>query len=84
MEVVSDVGMSVRDGGASNQGNGVASSEGDVDVAGGGARWRECCRFPFSESSWKTSLTMSHPCSISVIKMVEVLTDQVQGGVWRK
>ena len=46
MEVVSGVGMSLRDGDAGNKGDGVMSSEGDVDVAGGGARWRECCRFP--------------------------------------
>ena len=46
MELVSVVGMSVRDGGAGNKGDGVVSSEGDVDKAGGGARWRECCRFP--------------------------------------
>ena len=46
MEVVSGVGMSLRDGDAGNKGDGVVSSEGDVDVAGGGARWRECCRFP--------------------------------------
>ena len=50
----------------------------------------------FLENSWKTSHTISHSCSISVIsfcrlawkekmvKVVEVLIDQVQGGVWRE
>ena len=46
MELVSVVGMRVRDSDAGNKGEGVVSSEGDVDKAGGGARWRECCRFP--------------------------------------
>ena len=50
----------------------------------------------FLENSCKTSHTISHSCSISVmsfcrlawkekmVKVVEVLIDQVQGGVWRE
>ena len=96
MKVASGAGMSMR-GGAGNKGDSVVSSEGDVDVAGGRARWRECCSSPrFSDSSWKTSLTISHSRSISVmsfcrlawkenvVKVVEVFTGQVYGGVWRE
>ena len=45
-EVVCGVGMGVRVGGAGNRGEGVVSSGGNVSVAGGGARWRDSCRFP--------------------------------------
>ena len=43
--MVSGVGMGVGVGGAGSKGDGVASS-GDVGVAGGAARCRNCCRFP--------------------------------------
>ena len=46
VEVVSGVGMCVGVDGADNRGDGVVSSGGNVSVAGGGARWRDCCRFP--------------------------------------
>ena len=40
------MGMGVRVGGAGNRGEGVVTSGGNVSVAGGGARWRDSCRFP--------------------------------------
>ena len=46
VEVVSSVGMGVGIGGADNRVNGVVSSGEKVSVVGGGARWRDCCRFP--------------------------------------
>ena len=45
MEVVSGVGMSVGGGGVGNRRDAVVSS-GDFGVAGGGAEWMDCCRFP--------------------------------------
>ena len=38
--------MGVGIGGAGNRGEGVVSSGGNVSVVGGGARWRNCYRFP--------------------------------------
>ena len=43
---VGDVGKSVGVGGAGNIGEVGVSSGGNVSVAGGGARWRDCCRCP--------------------------------------
>ena len=45
VEVVCGVRMSVGVDGAGNRGEGVVSSGGNVSMAGGGARWRGCCRF---------------------------------------
>ena len=45
VEVVSGVGIGVGVDGAGNKGEGVVSSGGN-NVAGGEARWRDCCRFP--------------------------------------
>ena len=47
VEVVCGVRMCVGVGGVGNKGEGVVSSGGNVSVAdGGGARLRDCCRFP--------------------------------------
>ena len=46
MKVVSGVGMDVGVRGADNRGDSVISSGGNASVAGEGARWRDCCRFP--------------------------------------
>ena len=46
VEVVSCVGMGLGVGGADNRGDGVVNNGGNVSVAGGGARLRDCCRFP--------------------------------------
>ena len=47
VEVVCDVRMGVGVDGVGNRGEGVVSSGGNVSVAdGGGARSRDCCRFP--------------------------------------
>ena len=45
VEVVCGVRMSVGVDSAGNRGEGVVSSGGNVSMAGGGARWRGCCRF---------------------------------------
>ena len=50
VEVVCSVRMGVGIGGVGNRGGGVVSSGGDFSVTvggahGGGARWRDCCRF---------------------------------------
>ena len=51
VEVVCSMRMGMGIGGVGNRGGGVASSGGNVKVTdggsdGGGARWRDCCRFP--------------------------------------
>ena len=47
MKVVCGVRMGVGVGSVTNRGEGVVSSGGNVSVVdGGGARWRDCCRFP--------------------------------------
>ena len=46
IEVISGVGISVGGGNVGSRGDGVVSSGGDFGVAGGGASWRDCCRFP--------------------------------------
>ena len=51
MVVVCGVRMGMGVGGVGNRGEVVVSSGGNVSVAdggadGGGARWRDCCRFP--------------------------------------
>ena len=46
VEVISGVGISVGGGGVGGREDGVVSNGGDVGVAGGGASWRDCCRFP--------------------------------------
>ena len=51
VEVFSSVGMGVGVGGVGNRGGSLVSGGGDASVAdsgadGGGARWRDCCRFP--------------------------------------
>ena len=51
VEVVCSMRMDVGIGGVGNRGRGVVSSGGNVKVTdggadGGGARWRDCCRFP--------------------------------------
>ena len=43
--VVCGVRIGVGVGSAENRGESVVSSGGNVSVAGGGARWRDCCRF---------------------------------------
>ena len=48
VEVVSGVGMGVGVGGAINRRDGVVSGGGDVGVAGGGAGWKDRCRFPYN------------------------------------
>ena len=93
LEVVSGVGMGVRVGGAGNRGDDVVSSGGDVGVAGGGARWRDCCRFPEDNFGqlWEDPpyclpytliLAMSF-CRLAwkekVVKVAEALTDQRAG-----
>ena len=40
------MGKGVGVGSAGNRGEGMVSSGGNVSVAGGGTRWRDCCRFP--------------------------------------
>ena len=45
VEVVCGVRMSAGVDGVGNRGEGVVSSGGNVSMAGGGARWRGCCRF---------------------------------------
>ena len=47
MEMVCGLRMGVAVGGVGTRGEGVVSSGGNVSVAdGGGARWKDCCRFP--------------------------------------
>ena len=51
VEVVCSMRMGMGIGGVGNRGGDVASSGGNVKVTdggsdGGGARWRDCCRFP--------------------------------------
>ena len=51
VEVVCVMRMGVGIGGVGNRGEGVVSSGGNGNVTnggadGGGARWRDCCRFP--------------------------------------
>ena len=51
VEVLCNMRMGVGVGGLGNRGGGVVSGEGNVSVTdgggyGGGARWRDCCRFP--------------------------------------
>ena len=47
VEVVCSMRMGVGIGGVGNRGGGVVSSGGNVSATdGGGARWRDCCRFP--------------------------------------
>ena len=46
LEVVSGVRMGVGVGSVGNRGEGVVKSRGSASVAGGRARWRDCCRFP--------------------------------------
>ena len=73
VEVVCGVRMGVGVGRVGNGGEGLVSSEGNVSMADGGrARWRDCCRFPmrFSESSGKTSHTVSHSHWILVSSFV--------------
>ena len=74
VEVLCSVTMGVGVGGVVNRGGGVVSGGGNVSVTdgganGGGARWRDCCRFPngISESSGKTSYIVSNSRSISVM-----------------
>ena len=46
VEVVCSLGMGVRKDGVGNRGGSVMSSGGNVSLTdGGGARWRDCCRF---------------------------------------
>ena len=46
-EVICGVRMGVGVCSVGNRGEGVVSSGGNVSVTdGGGARWRDCCRFP--------------------------------------
>ena len=50
VEVVCSMRMGVGIGGVGNRGGGVVHSGGNVSVTdggadGGGARWRDCCRF---------------------------------------
>ena len=46
-EVVCGVRMGVAVGGVGTRGESVVSSGGSVNVAdSGGARWKDCCRFP--------------------------------------
>ena len=52
VEMVCSVIIGVRIGGVGNRGWGVVSSGENVSVTdggadGGGARWRDCCRFPY-------------------------------------
>ena len=91
VEVVCGVRMGVGVGHVGNGGQGLVSSEGNVSMAdGGGARWRDCCRFPmrFSESSGKTAHTVSHShwilvssfcrlaCKEEEVKVIEAFIDQ--------
>ena len=91
VEVVCGVRMGVGVGRVGNGGEGLVSSEGNVSMADGGrARWRDCCRFPmrFSESSGKTSHTVSHShwilvssfcglaCKEEEVKVIEAFIDQ--------
>ena len=51
VEVVWGMRMGIGIGGVGNRGGGVVSSGGNVSATdggadGGGARWRDCCRFP--------------------------------------
>ena len=47
VKVVCSMGMGVGVGGVGNRGGSVVSSGGNVSVTdGGGATWRDCCRFP--------------------------------------
>ena len=51
VEVVFSMRMGVEIGGVRNRGGGAVSSGGNVSVTdggadGGGARWKDCCRFP--------------------------------------
>ena len=46
VEVVSSKGMGVGVCGADNRGDSMISSGGNASVGGGGARWRDCGRFP--------------------------------------
>ena len=53
---VSSVRMGVAVGGVGTRGESVVSSGGGVNVAdGGGARWKDCCRFPdgISRDLWE-------------------------------
>ena len=57
VEVDNAVRMSVGDGDAGNRRNGVVNGEGDVGMGVGGAKQRDCCRFPkifvkLWEDSW--------------------------------
>ena len=46
VEAFCSMGMGVGVGGVGNRGGSVVSGGGDASVANGGARWRDCCRFP--------------------------------------
>ena len=68
VEVVCGVRMGVAVGGVGTRGEGVVSSGGSVSVAdGGGAKWKDCCRFPdgISRQLWK-DLQYRLPFTLSI------------------
>ena len=62
VEVLCSVRIGVGVGIVGNRGWGVVSGGGSTNVADGGARWRDCCRFPdgIFEELGKTSHIVSH------------------------
>ena len=95
VEVVCGVRMGMAVSCIGTRGEGVVNSGGSVSVTDGrGAGWKDCCRFPngiFLDSSGKTSHTVSHSRSISVmyfcrlawkeevVKVIEAVIDQCVG-----
>ena len=80
VEVVSGVGMCVGVDGADNRGDGVVSSGGNVGVAGGGARWRDCCRFP--DEILLAMSFVDRPGRKRWLRWFSHLLTDVLGGVW--
>ena len=70
VEVFYSVTIGVGVGGVGNRGRSVEGGGGDASVAdGGGARWRDCCRFSngiFKELQEDPHIA-SHSCSMSLI-----------------